>query len=172
VKTYTVRARRRQNGWDLDVKDVGLCRVERLTGADRAIRSQMDVLGLGDSATAGFAYEYASDLEREVRAVRDGRASADAANRFAAERTRALAARLLSEGYSGAEVAMILDVSPQRVSQLVAPPGAGARPADKKAGPSTIDLRSKPEPDPAGKPKAAKKSKKPKKSKKIEDPRG
>ena len=65
--------------------------------------------------------------------MREGRASADAASRFAAERTRALASRLVADGLNGAEVAMVLGVTPQRVSQLVAAPGAAGAAAARRA---------------------------------------
>lgn len=140
MKTYTVRSRRRSGGWDLDVEGVGTIRTGRLTSAERAVRDHLDLLGFGDARTASLNLTYAADLSRELRAVREAREEADAANKVAAERTRMLASRLAEEGYAGAEIAVVLEVTPQRVSQLLAAPKPKRTRAERAADP-VIDLR-------------------------------
>jgi hypothetical protein len=60
------------------------------------------------------------DGERaEVAAVRAETQRADQTQRDAAARSRRLARRLEAAGLSGADIAVVLKVSPQRVSPLV-----------------------------------------------------
>lgn len=133
MKTYLVRMVRRDGGWDAGIDGVGWIRVDRLTGAERAVRAHLAVLGFGDATTAAVEIGFGADLGAQVTDVRDARAAADGWVRYASERSRELAARLASEGLSGAEVAMILGVSPQRVSQLLS--------QNRVASPETVDLR-------------------------------
>ena len=145
VKTYIVRARRRQGGWDLEIDGIGVTRADRLTSAERGVRAHLDLLGHSDAVSSLITFEYAKDLEREIDAIRTSRSAADAANRTAAERTRVLARRLVDDGYTGAEVAVMLGVTPQRVSQLVAstrpaPPPRPAQPP-KKEKPAKADRK-------------------------------
>ncbi len=139
MKTYVVRARRRQGGWDLEIDGIGMTRADRLTSAERGVRAHLDLLGHSDATSAVVSFEFAKDVEREIEAVRASRAAADAANRTAAERTRVLARRLVDEGYSGAEVALMLAVTPQRVSQLV----ASTRPAPPRPAPEAARTSKK-----------------------------
>ena len=131
MKTYSVRVSRRDSGWDAGIDGVGWIRVDRLTGVERAVRAHLAVLGFGDATTARVELDYGPELGKEVEAVREARASAEGWVRYAADRSRELSTRLVDEGMSGAEVALILGISPQRVSQLVAP-------AKKKA----VDVRT------------------------------
>jgi hypothetical protein len=155
MKTYVVRARRRQGGWDLEIDGIGVTRADRLTSAERRVRAHLDLLGHSDATTAAVSFEYAKDVEREIEAVRASRTAADAANRTAAERTRVLARRLVDEKYSGAEVALMLGVTPQRVSQLV----ASTRPQPPRAAPLSAPTPA-PVPQKDRTPKAGKKKKK------------
>src|SRR6478735_3171749 len=127
MRTYTVRVSRRDGGWDAGIDGVGWIRVDRLTGAERAVRAHLAVLGFDDAATAPVRLEYGSELGPEIELVQEARAAADGWMRYAAERTRALTARLIDEGMSGAEVAMVLGLSPQRVSQLTAQTARSAK---------------------------------------------
>jgi len=127
MRTYAVRVSRRDGGWDAGIEEVGSIRVPRLTGVEAAVRAHLALLAFGDAATAQIRLDLGPQLEREVRAVRDARQTAEAASRIAAERSRELAARLVGQGLLGAEVALVLGVSPQRASQLLAaPPDPGS----------------------------------------------
>src|SRR6478735_12287122 len=131
MKTYSVRVSRRDAGWDAGIDGVGWIRVDRLTGVERSVRAHLAVLGFGDATTARVTLDYGPELGKEVDAVREARSSAEGWVRYAADRSRELSTRLVEQGMSGAEVALILGISPQRVSQLVSP-------AKKKA----VDVRT------------------------------
>jgi hypothetical protein len=119
MKTYVVRLSRRDGGWDAGIDGIGWIRVDRLTGAERAVRAHLAVLGFADAQSAQVELGYGPELGPVVEDVREARAAAEGWVRYASERSRELAARLLSDGLSGAEIAMVLGVSPQRVSQLL-----------------------------------------------------
>jgi transposase len=73
------------------------------------------------------------DLDSLLGEARDASREAIEAQNHAAETSRTLARRLREAGLSGREMAMVLDVSPQRVSQLLAAMTKDSTPA----GPST-----------------------------------
>jgi len=81
--------------------------VESLTGADVA------------DAVIVIATEVGHGLDEEVRAARDAVAAADKATREAAVRSRRVARDLRAAGLSGRDIAAVLKVSAQRVSQLL-----------------------------------------------------
>jgi len=60
-----------------------------------------------------------NELDAEIAAVRAAVDHAERAQREAAARSRALALRLRDAGLTGADIAVVLRVSPQRVSQLM-----------------------------------------------------
>lgn len=69
-----------------------------------------------------FGVLIAVDLEGdlgEAEEIREAIRRAEDAQRDAAARSRQLALRLKASGLTGADIAVILRVSPQRVSQLV-----------------------------------------------------
>lgn len=134
MKTYSVRMSRRDGGWDAGIDGVGWIRVDRLTGVERAVRSHLAVLGFGDAATAHIELDHGPDLGKKIEEVREARTAAEGWVRYAAQRSRELAADLAAQGLSGAEIAMVLGVSPQRVSQLIAPPQRKKRASATGAG--------------------------------------
>ena len=66
-----------------------------------------------------IAVDLEGELAGEAEAIRDAIRRAEDAQRDAAARSRQLALRLKASGLTGADIAVILRVSPQRVSQLV-----------------------------------------------------
>lgn len=68
-------------------------------------------------------------LEREAESAREAAAQADKSQRAAARRYRDVARALRQRGISGRDIAVVMHVSPQRVSQLLAGErfSAGAR---------------------------------------------
>jgi hypothetical protein len=125
MNTYRVSARRWTHGWELTVHDdrgeVGVTQSRTLAGAERMVR---DYVGLSEDVDPGsFAVtievDLTGELTGEVAAVRAETQRADQAQRDAAARSRRLARRLKAAGLSGADIAVVLKVSPQRVSQLV-----------------------------------------------------
>jgi hypothetical protein len=81
--------------------------VESLTGADAG------------NATIVIAPEVGGGLDEQARAVREATAAADRATREAAAESRKSARDLRAAGLSGRDIAAILQVSAQRVSQLL-----------------------------------------------------
>jgi len=132
-----VVARRWEHGWELHVSDARgplvVLPTRRLSAAERtvrdfvvehdgvsprAVRVRITVTfdnGLGSGAESGSG----AGLDAEIAAVRAAVDHAERAQREAAARSRALALRLRDAGLTGADIAVVLRVSPQRVSQLM-----------------------------------------------------
>lgn len=119
--TYRVRAVRWAQGWELHIPGVGVTQARSLTTAERMVRDYIHLMR--DVAPDRFAVdirpELGDGLDDEVRAARDEVAAADAAQRHAAAQSRVVARRMKEHGLTGREIAAVLGVSPQRVSQLV-----------------------------------------------------
>ena len=120
--TYEVTATREGSWWVLDVEGVGVTQCRRLTEA----RAQ--VLGLVEAVTDADVPEETRvevHLEDELgEAVNDARESVRAAaveQARAAERSRAAVRQLVDAGLPQSDIAVVLGVSKQRVSQLVRP---------------------------------------------------
>ena len=71
------------------------------------------------SVRVRITVRFGNSLDDEVAAARADLEHAERAQRDAAARSRRLALRLREAGLSGADIAVVLRVSPQRVSQLV-----------------------------------------------------
>jgi hypothetical protein len=81
--------------------------VESLTGADAS------------NATVVITPEVGGGLDEQARAAREATAAADKAAREAAAQSRKSARDLRAAGLSGRDIAAILRVSAQRVSQML-----------------------------------------------------
>jgi hypothetical protein len=121
MTTYDVRAKRWEHGWELHIAGVGVTQSRTLWDADRMAR---DLVGRREGLEPG-AFEVAitpeigGGLDEETRAARDAVTEADRLQRAAAAKSREAARRLKRAGLSGRDIAKVLDVSPQRVSQLL-----------------------------------------------------
>ena len=94
--------------------------VRRLSAAERTVR---DFVACQDgldprSVELRITVAFGTALDDEI-AVRAALEDAERAQREAAARSRGLALRLREAGLSGADIAVVLRVSPQRVSQLM-----------------------------------------------------
>lgn len=117
-----VTARRGKRGWELHVADGhGVLSARRLSNVRRRVREHVAAQdGVDPSSVAvRLVIRFGSWLDEEVTAVRAELDGAERLRQEAATRARALAVRLREEGLSGADIAVVLGVSPQRVSQLV-----------------------------------------------------
>jgi hypothetical protein len=121
VKTYQVRAKRWEHGWELHIAEVGVTQSRTLWDAEEMAR---DLIArrenLAENAfTVTITPEIGGGLDEQTRAAREAVSAADQAQRQAAAQSRAAARRLRQAGLSGRDIAKVLNVSPQRVSQLL-----------------------------------------------------
>lgn len=119
--TYTVLAKRWDRGWELHIDGIGVTQSRSLNDAETMVRDYiaLDTGTTPDSFDVEIIPEVSHDLDREAREARRAVADADNAQRVAAARSREVARRLRSVGLTGREIAVVLRVSPQRVSQLL-----------------------------------------------------
>jgi hypothetical protein len=119
--TYQVRAKRWAHGWELHIEGVGVTQSHTLRDAERMAR---DYIALDtDTDPASFDVkitpEIGGELGEMTAAARRAVAEAEEARRAAAVRSRDAARKLQGAGLSGRDIAAVLQVSPQRVSQLL-----------------------------------------------------
>jgi hypothetical protein len=116
-----VTARRWARGWELHIDGEGVTQSRSLTDAEYMVRDYIALMhGVpADSFEVEITPVMGGDLDEAIRAVREAVAGAESARRAAAQASRAIAARLRSAGLSGREIAAVLGVSAQRVSQLL-----------------------------------------------------
>ena len=121
VKTYTVRAKRWERGWELHIDDVGVTQSHTLRDAEMMARDyiELDTGAAPGSFTVVITPEIGDGLDSLAREAREATTAADKAQREAAARSREIARRLREAGLNGRDIAKVLDVSPQRVSQLL-----------------------------------------------------
>lgn len=122
MTTYSVRAKRWAHGWELHIDGVGVTQSRNLGEAEQVARDYIETLT--DHDTAGdqvtVTPEIGGGLDEAIRAAREAVAAADRARREAAARLRQVARAMRQEaGLSGRDIASILQVSAQRVSQLL-----------------------------------------------------
>jgi len=121
VKTYDVRAKRWEHGWELHIGDVGVTQSRSLWDAEMMARDLISRRqGVpGDSFEVTVTPEIGGGLDEQTREARDAVTAADRAQRTAAAQSRETARQLRRAGLSGRDIAKVLNVSPQRVSQLL-----------------------------------------------------
>ncbi len=121
MSTYMVRARRWKHGWELHVDGVGVTQSRNLDGAEQMVRDYVETLTNHDTADDAVIIqpEVGGGLDEAAKAAREAVTEAEQALRAAAARSRLVARQLRDEGLSGRDIAAILHVSAQRVSQLL-----------------------------------------------------
>jgi hypothetical protein len=124
VTRYRVTAKRWEFGWELHIDGVGVTQSATLASAGRMV---WDYLAAVTGAEPGeievdYRIELDDELSAEIESARQASREAERLQREAAARWRAIA-RLLSKDrrMTGSDVAAVLNVSPQRVSQLLNP---------------------------------------------------
>lgn len=125
MTTYDVTARRWKHGWELHIDGVGVTQARSLGEAETMVRDYIETLTGQDVSDAQVIVtaEVGNGLDEEAKAARDAVAAADRATRAAAARSRKVARDLKQAGLSGRDIASVLSLSPQRVSQLLKPEG-------------------------------------------------
>jgi hypothetical protein len=118
---YDVTARHWKHGWELHIDGVGVTQSRNLADAQTVVRDYVESLTGADASDAVVVIrtEVGDGLDEEARAAREAVAAADKATRDAAARSRKVARDLRQAGLSGRDIAAVLQVSAQRVSQLL-----------------------------------------------------
>ena len=121
MTTYNVIARHWKRGWELHIEDVGVTQCRKLAEAETMVRDYVESLTGADAsgATVVITPEVGGGLDEQARAAWEAPAAADRATRDAAAQSRRSARDLRAAGLSGRDIAVILRVSAQRVSQLL-----------------------------------------------------
>ncbi|HEY5179931.1 MAG TPA: hypothetical protein VIJ07_09215 [Dermatophilaceae bacterium] len=121
-RTYTVDAKRWEHGWELHVEGVGVTQSKSLHSAASVAREYISLAeDISDESTIDVEIRPQIDnaLGQEVIAARKAVQELGERQREVAALSRAAARDLAESGLSGADIAVVLDVSPQRVSQLL-----------------------------------------------------
>lgn len=121
MTTYTVRAKRWARGWELHIDGVGVTQSKTLNDAETMARDYiaLDTGAAPTSFNVEILPEVGGGLDEETQEARQAVTAAEKAQHTAASLSRSVARKLSSEGLSGREIAVVLKVSPQRVSQLL-----------------------------------------------------
>jgi hypothetical protein len=122
VTTYDVTAKRWAHGWELHIEGVGVTQSRTLASAEDMVCDYIALtLDLDDSDSFDVRITPVLDgnLAAEAEAARQAVRDAEQAQRKAAGQSRDIAKRLKAAGLSGADIAAVLKMSAQRVSQLV-----------------------------------------------------
>jgi hypothetical protein len=121
MTTYDVTARHWKRGWELHIDGVGVTQCRSLAEAETMVRDYVESLTAADvsDATIVITPEVGGGLDERARAARAAVTAADRATREAAAQSRKVARDLRQAGLSGRDIAAVLKVSAQRVSQLL-----------------------------------------------------
>lgn len=138
-KTYVATAAREGQWWVITVDGFGVTQSRTLRDAPNTARGLISAMLDVDDDDIQVDVEPALDpeLAAHVRVARKQVADLDRLQRDAATASREAAHALILAGVSGADAATVLGVSPQRVSQLLAPAKA-TRTATRKAKRRTV----------------------------------
>jgi len=121
-RTYTVDAKRWEHGWELHVEGLGVTQSRSLHSAARMAREYISLIeGISDESTIDVEIrpQIENALGKEVIAARKAVHELAEQQREVATLSRTAAKDLAESGLSGADIAVVLAVSPQRVSQLL-----------------------------------------------------
>lgn len=122
MTTYEVTAKQWDLGWELHVDGLGVTQSRTLANAEAMVREFIACdLDLDDDTSfeVRITPELDAQLMAETEAARAAQREVENARHEAAERTRKAVRDLKAAGLSGSDVATMLGVSTQRVSQLV-----------------------------------------------------
>ncbi len=132
MSTYTVHANRWAQGWELHIDGVGVTQSRSLADAERMARDYVETFTDHDTSSDQVVIlpVVGGGLDEAVQAARDAVAAADRERREAAVQVRQVVRNMSQAGLSGRDIAHLLNVSAQRVSQfLKSPPARTGDPA-------------------------------------------
>lgn len=132
MSVVRVRAVREGRLWVLHLDGGGVTQVRRLNQIDGAVADYVSLMRdvpAGEVRVEVTEVDPGSDLTHAVSTAKAAQQAAVKATETAAALIRDVASTMKSRGLSGVEVATVLGVSPQRVSQLTAP--RSGRPAGR-----------------------------------------
>jgi len=122
TRPFVVRASREGDWWYLEVEGVegGYSQARRLDQVESTIRDLLALMlqRVPESFDLDVQVEWPADLRTASERASQARKRADEAREQAAAEMRMAAATATQAGYTVRDVAALLDVSPQRVSQL------------------------------------------------------
>ncbi|WP_060577507.1 hypothetical protein [Pseudonocardia sp. EC080619-01] len=123
AQTYIVAARRWERGWELHIVDtddeeIGVTQSRTLSGAERMVRDYLALDGLDADASLEIRPELDPATDQRVAAARATAREAEETQARAAAESRAIVRDLKASGLSGTDIAKVLHLSTQRISQL------------------------------------------------------
>lgn len=130
---YTVTAKRWAHGWELHIEGVGVTQTGTLSKAESVAREYISfALDIDDmnSFDVDVVPQLDAILSGEIKKARSQVREAQKKQREAAAKQREVAKVLETSGLSGREIAAVLGMTPQRVSQLI---GKSAKTTDVPA---------------------------------------
>jgi multidrug efflux pump subunit AcrA (membrane-fusion protein) len=116
---YHVTAKRWEHGWELHIDGVGVTQSRGVADAEEMVRHYLELEGLREPFAVNIEFRADDDLDIEIQQARQAAQEAARAQEAAAQKARSVARRLAARKYKGVEIAAVLGVSKQRVSQLV-----------------------------------------------------
>jgi hypothetical protein len=125
TNSYFVAAKRWARGWELHIEGVGVTQVATLSKAEATAREYIAfALDLDDetSFVVDVVPQLDAALAKQVEVARTEVREAERRQREAAAKQREVAKQLGRSGLSGREIAAVLGLTPQRVSQLIGTP--------------------------------------------------
>lgn len=121
MTTYHVTAKRWELGWELHVSGVGITQSSSLGTAEKMAREYIaTILDIEDENSFGVTIspKLDPDLATEARRALEATRRAAQVRDEAAVQMRNAVQDLRAEGLSGSDIAVVLDLSTKRVSQL------------------------------------------------------
>ncbi|WP_335986877.1 hypothetical protein [Glycomyces sp. MUSA5-2] len=120
MKEYTVTATRVHGLWELDVPGVGVTQSTTAGGAEEMVRDYLDCLGVAEADTAPIAivWHIAPEIDARIIEAREDAAKAAELQAQASRINRETVVLLKESGMTGRDIAAVLGISEQRVSQL------------------------------------------------------
>lgn len=120
MTTIDVTARKWAKGWELEIDDESFTQVSKLSHAEDQIRDYLDTLS-PDTSHADWKINVVLEDPELAEAINDMKATANAAAELqieAGRKSRAVVQQLRSKGVSASEIAVTLNITRGRVSQL------------------------------------------------------